>query len=81
MSSTKVGRVMLAKSSVSLSHYVDTMALLSPSHDCVSLGRSGTEAILGPIHFVFRNLSTHCPNAFIRLASVQAFKQADRSRR
>lgn len=72
---------MLAESSVSLSRYVDTTALLRPSHYRVSLGRSGTEAILDPAHFCVPKLSTHCPNAFIRLASVHASKQADRSRR
>jgi hypothetical protein len=35
----------------SLSRYVDTMALLRPSHWRVSSGRSGTEAILTPAHY------------------------------
>lgn len=65
----------------SSSHYVDTMALLHPSHQRVCLGRSGIEAILIPAHFCVPKLFNPLFDTFIRLAIVRAFKQADRSRR
>ena len=41
------------------------MALLRLSHGRVSSGSSGIGAILVLPTFVFRNLSIHCPNAFL----------------
>jgi hypothetical protein len=40
----------------SLSRYVDTMVLLRPGHWRVSSGRSGTEAILIPVHCCVQTL-------------------------
>ena len=56
---------LLAESSVSLSRYVDTMALLRPSHCYVSSGHSGTEAILGPDYFCVPKLFNPLSECFL----------------
>lgn len=75
-------RDQLAKSSISLSRYVDSMILLRLSSGCMFSGRSGNEAILGPAHLpCFETFRSIVRMLFIRLTIMRASKQADRSRR